>query len=357
MIFHPATLELLAAHKRSGASAPPLALLALLTDNTAFIGLDMLFEILFSHTGRGDPAAVQQQLTAHARAVVCDDGLRCLWPRLPSSARSLLAAARSSPPHAIGAPPASNLVEALARADDCEGPEICDEPGLNTVNNPTPRKRKKEAVRQVGTLPFESTGRSSVTEIGKFAPLEPKNASFVYSRSKVILDTQRKRDDLIAPRKLQFIHHFDQRRPPIYRIRPTIVPSVHSFRPILPAASYDLCSSDEWDEALETQSSSAASESDESSGKTNSDCVVPDSDAEAPVEATRYAKKPTFVYENATVQVFFEDGRFKDAFLEESDAVPETLLPTLKALYTSETDLQLISQLYGVKLSVLQNVL
>ncbi|ELA41919.1 uncharacterized protein VICG_01103 [Vittaforma corneae ATCC 50505] len=177
-------------------------------------------------------------------------------------------------------------------------------------------KKLRSTVPQSNTLNFSSIKNITVEHIKKFAPLSLKSATFVYDKNNIILGTQRKRDDLVNPVKLQFIKHFDQARPPIYQKRGLMERAVFSYRKLSEVLSYDYDSSDDWEifeESTETLDEYSEDTSIDSDVKTEEGWIEKDSED---AETTRYSKKPSLVFEcDVCIETFFEERKFLHANL------------------------------------------
>lgn len=191
--------------------------------------------------------------------------------------------------------------------------------------------------------------------VEKFTPLELKNDIIKNDRNSP-KETLRKRDDLVNPVKLQFIKHYDQIRPPIYRRRGRMIRVIESYKKIPEILSYDDDSSNEWEiceDEEETQENETLSSND--SSELDGSWIEEDSEN---VEVTRYNKKPNFIFDEIPIEEYFDDGRFSMANLKMSDEIQENLKIELREYYSRfngerEDFISLFSELFNVKTSTI----
>lgn len=224
-------------------------------------------------------------------------------------------------------------------------------------------RKLKSRTPQSNTLNFFSTKATAAEQIKKFAPLNPKNAVFVYDRNNIVLDTQRKRDDLVNPVKLQFIKHFDQIRPPIYQKRGPTKRAVFSYMKIPGMLTYDHDSSEDWEvpeESTETPEECSEDTNTELDAQSEEEWIEKDSED---AETTRYSKKPNLLFEcNVHVETFFEKSKFLHANLVFSENFSEELQGELEKYQAEfqggfEELVSLFSALYNVSQSVVREKL
>lgn len=346
MLYHPRTLELLLKYKRGHGGPPPAALLALILDHTVHIDIDAVFRIIFSFT-RGCTVQDLADLVRAGFMQTRAQGLPvCHCRHVPDGVRELIRQKRAGPPETVSDGRAAgglNFIEELPAAEEYGGtgqdcPAIGEagatdekgneasrphEPSLGSDTReparPAGARKRAKAPAQSNVLSFERTEiRPANASTGRFQPLELKSAIFVYDRNNIVLDTVRKRDDLVSPVRLQFIKLCDQRRPPIYRKRERGVRARRSYERLSEIISYDECSSEDWGtedgDAVTCGSITDSEESDTaSSEQAEEQWIEADSDEVEDLGATRFNKKPTFCFDKINIEVFFKE----DAYLGE----------------------------------------
>ena len=216
---------------------------------------------------------------------------------------------------------------------------------------------KKDKAQQQNTLNFTKVQTNKSVAIEKFAPLSLKNATFIYNRHDIVYDTQRKRDDLINPTPLQFIKHFDQCKPPIYRKKGILKRAIFSDRRIPGVLTYDEESSEDWEECEDSLSNESVSEESEEVG--DEDWVEKDSED---VEVSRYNKKPCFIFKEVQIETYFEKERYLKANLILSDQINEGIIDEFRKFRESFTGTEQemneqFSNLYNVTMSGISEII
>lgn len=376
ILYHPKTLELLLQHKNNGGATLSLALLALITDYTSFIDIEVLYGILYSYTSRGSVAIIKKQLFAHAATAEVDGLCCCVWPQLPSDIKELVVSNRAGAPRRIGMGGESTVnfvdllkvrVEAYDYRDGSHKPDgissdaMGDQLNLSsqlesTVQDTPKRKRRslKNQPVQSNVLNFKRTEPTKVDKIERFAPIKLGSGMFVYDKRTISHATLRRRDDLRRPVKLQFIKHYDQRRPPIYQVRGRIVKWAHSYERLPEVISYEECSSDDWEEqgavdAISINSDEDTESADSTSSAEDADSMISADSASSVAEVPkRNTKKPVFSYDKISIEVYFPENEYKDAPLEGGDVVPAVLVPRIRKRYGDGVPVETIAKLYNI---------
>lgn len=360
LLFHPKTLELLAEFKATGRMKLLDRVLPLIIDNACHVDMTLLNNIVLSYSGvQGTMEAAVHRLFVK---VPLGNRLVCICREVQDHSYSdMILENRKSPFYSLGNTSSPNFVESLetgcsqdaslysqrqAPASECF--EVCLHDVHSRVGGPavansgtsvdmragdgsaaTPsdntRKKARKTPVQSSTLNFARVCTQSNGAAEKFMPLELKSATFVYDRNHIVLDTQRKRDDLVNPVQLQFVKHFDQIRPPIYQRRGEIVRAVFSFKRLPQILSYDEDSSEEWVAAEESDSNALTEDSTEDAPG-DEDWVEKDSED---AEVTRFNKKPTFIFQPVCIETYFDESKYLSAPLFESSVFPSELLQNL----------------------------
>lgn len=369
LLFHPKTLELLASFKVTGKVELLDKVLPLIIDNAYHIDISLLNSIVLSHS------CVQETLEDTVQRlfvkVILGDKLVCICRRVQDCEYSdLVLENRKYAPCSLGNPSSSNFVASLEippdllilpdcpKHTDDECSDMCfhdtelqmhlseliaDDVGqfvgksscMTACTQSEAAKRKiRKTFTQSNTLNFAKTSMErSNTE--KFSPLDFRNMTFVYNRNHIVLDTQRKRNDLVNPVPLQFIKHFDQIRPPIYQKRGELVRVVFSYRRLPQIISYDEDSSDQW-EVVEESFSDALTE--ESTEEVPEDEHWVERDSEE-IEVARFNKRPTFSFRPVTIETYFDPSKYLNAPLLESDIFPSSLEQDLAEFRKTSPDM------------------
>lgn len=218
---------------------------------------------------------------------------------------------------------------------------------------PAGRMRRKAARLPTGQsciLNFPMAMPVAIDKPKKFAPLVIKSATFIYNKDRISFDTIRKRDDLINPVKLQFIKHWDQRRPPIYRVRGKLIKHSHSYLKLREGIAYNEDSSAEWEELQEETSVSDDSQ-EESISDTSSDSMLcaDSSNSEEKTGPQPVIKKPIFTHETVPVTIYFPLSKYNSVSLEESHNVPDSLRERIGEEIKGGASVSRIAALYNIK--------
>ncbi|KAI5151054.1 hypothetical protein ENBRE01_1869 [Enteropsectra breve] len=170
------------------------------------------------------------------------------------------------------------------------------------------RGRKKivpETPKNLNVLNFATLAKKPVEKIEKFEPLILRHATFLYDKNNISLESIRKRDNLTEPVKMQFIKHYDQRRPPVYRKRGRIMARKKSYDRMEEILNYDEDSSEEWEEQGEIECEESSLESTESEEGSEKAVWIERDDSSAEEEVMRSSKKPTFNFDPIVIEVYF----------------------------------------------------
>ena len=208
------------------------------------------------------------------------------------------------------------------------------------------RRLKKAKRTQTNTLNFVSTQVEKRVQLDKFAPVDLSSATFVYNRKSIVKRTQRMRDDLVAPTRLQFIKLHDQVSPPIYRKRGEAVHALYSYKRLPQVIDYDYDSSQEWEVVSDGVSCDTVTESVDSGAGSEADWVEPDSEPDN--EVNKYNKKPTFSFEPVKMEQYFPMDRYRNANLVPSEAVSGDLFKDVCRELSKGAEKQEISRMYNL---------
>lgn len=254
--------------------------------------------------------------------------------------------------------PSSDTIAAGVHSENDPYDPLSSQLNSDAMAMPRRGRKRQQPVPQANVLNFEKVVARPVEKIEKFAPLRPRGTTFIYDRSSIVFDTQRKRDDLVSPVKLQFIKHYDQRRPPIYRKKGRMARHPISYERLSEVISYDEDSSEEWECASEDPlECSSISESTMSSsvGGEQSEWIADDSTEEALEK--RPGRKPTLIFDKAGIEVFCAEDAYLVAPLEEAEEAGPELLKVLEKARRSGESLDRLSELYCIKRSALEQIL
>lgn len=314
MIFHPAVLRSLASFKECHSKLPPINLLILLLDNTNKLSLSFLYYILYSYK-QNECELNKKEIKEELLKLIKDNFRRhfienewiCRAITVPDEIKEIINEKRAKKPVSIGLATHKvilNIAEHTNGSDKLPQTVSGSSKLYSETDLPANEKRKKkdakESENQKTKLEFKRI-EHAIKEVKQFMPVDLNNSTFLYNKNKVVLDTQRKRNDLVNPVKLQFIKHFDQRRPPIYKVKNKILKNKLSYKRMPEILNYDDDSSAEWDAASTETEVSVSDESIEQ--EQENDWIEKDSSES---DEVKYGKKPTISYKPINIEILFE---------------------------------------------------
>lgn len=349
LLFHPKTLQLLLKFKKAYSKDILITLLPLILDYTSFLDISKLLNILSSNKFTINELELRKYILLNFRKKIIKNQCLCIAINIEKSKyRKLIEKNRKDIDSKNNKEEEirNNFIEQLYNLDSDNSvvPDL-DEITSNKsdilsnnneiissniiVSNNTNKTKivSNNINSQSNNINIQNKNRIvplnfaviknnpiSIPQIDKFIPLPLKNATFIYNPKNIILSTQRKRDDLINPVKLQFIKLFDQNKLPIYQKRGIIKRWVLSYTKIPGILTYDQESSEEYYDSNEDEAISEELTSSEDSliSKEEEEWIEKDSES---VEITKYCKKPVLIYENdIKIEVFID----KDLYIHES---------------------------------------
>lgn len=355
LLFNPKVLELIVRFKRGGSRGTLANIVAILIDNIFHLDIEYLKKILFSYSVFSDERELERLIQKKYVKKRIGGVFVCFCRNIKANKYAdIVFEKRKTPPTIFGDINTTNYIDLIPISRDNNQEETVEEvkifrpelpntlalddtllfrsvPDVDLCVRHAKPKKKRLQPNQPNVLSFLSirsptteyqTGITTIRDTGRFAPLEIKNATFMYDPNRISLDTIRKRDDLVNPVKLQFIKHFDQIKPPIYQKRDIMKYCLYSYKKIPDVLSYTDDSSSEWME-IEQSSSETLEEYSTDDESESADWIEEDSEC---VETTRYNKKPMLsLDENVRVVKYFDEEKYLKANLFMISNLPESL--------------------------------
>lgn len=293
-IFHPQTLELILNYKKEEKETDLVNLILLILDNSYFVDIDYFTNTILSlDSEKSDQIKnfIKNNFSLKNNVILCKNLSNFKY-------KEIIKEGRKYAPGFVGDRQVTNFLDTFNKKSTKKNSIVKVGDVLNSIGSDS--MNVSDSKFYYNPLRIMEVQRINTTKSNlSFEPLILKDKTFVFDKNNIVRQTQRMRNDLFKPVQLQFIKHYDQRRPPIYRKREFILVRKCSYEVFPEILNYDSDSSEEWEEIEESDviisESETVTEGDE-------DWIEPDSEQ---MESTRFTKKPYFIFDQVKVVNYF----------------------------------------------------